>query len=120
MGLDLFIEKKTRASKKLAYFRKVNFLISFIEDYYGIGVRNGKDVEIDKDCITELYIRCVQVLQNHSLAEKLLPTQEGFFFGETDYGNSYKEDLEDTINNLTKVLEESDEVGSYYVYQSSW
>lgn len=36
MGLDLFIEKKIRASKKLAYFRKVNFLISFIEDYYGI------------------------------------------------------------------------------------
>ena len=48
MGLDLFIEKKTRASKKLAYFRKVNFLISFIEDYYRIGVGNGKDVEIDK------------------------------------------------------------------------
>ena len=31
MGLDLYIEKVSR--KKLAYFRKVNFLIPFFEGF---------------------------------------------------------------------------------------
>ena len=122
MGLDLFIEKKTRASKKLAYFRKVNFLISFIEDYYAIGVGNGKDIEIDKDCITELYIRCAQVLQNHSLAEKLLPTQEGFFFGNTDYNDNYFHDVENVRDACINLLDEFRNLKSdeYIVFNISY
>lgn len=121
MGLDLFIEKKTRASK-IAYFRKVNFLISFIEDYYRIDVGNGKDVEINKDCITELYIRCVQVLQNHSLAGKLLPTQEGFFFGYTDYNDNYFHNVEDVRDACINLLDEFRNLKSdeYIVFNISY
>jgi hypothetical protein len=53
-----------------------------------------------------------------SVASALLPTQEGFFFGMTDYDQYYYEDLKYTRDTLTTVLAEKDD-GEFY-YQSSW
>jgi hypothetical protein len=53
-----------------------------------------------------------------SVARALLPTQEGFFFGSTDYDEGYYTDLEHTRDVLTNALAETDD-GSFY-YQSSW
>ena len=49
--------------------------------------------------------------------EELLPTQEGFFFGGTEYDEWYIKDNENTIKMLEPLLEEED--GDFY-YQSSW
>jgi hypothetical protein len=54
-----------------------------------------------------------------SIAEELLPTQSGFFFGSTDYDHGYLQDLEDTIEILETVLSEDNEWSDFY-YQSSW
>ena len=49
-------------------------------------------------------------------AEQVLPTQEGFFFGNQEYGEYYMYDIDETINILTDLdFDESD-----YYYQSSW
>lgn len=78
MGLDLFIEKVSR--KELAYFRKVNFLIPFFENYFNTKLKNLKDLEITRESIEELKNRCESILKDHTLAKDLLPTQSGFFF----------------------------------------
>jgi hypothetical protein len=59
-----------------------------------------------------------QRIADPSVARGLLPTQEGFFFGSTDYDESYYADLEHTRDVLTKALAQPDD-GSFY-YRSSW
>lgn len=63
-----------------------------------------------------------KVLKNPSLAKKLLPTTEGFFFGSTNYDEYYWQDLIDTKEIITKLLNDidgfEDSVDIYY--QASW
>jgi len=54
------------------------------------------------------------------VAEELLPTQGGFFFGSTDYDQWYMQDIEYTIEILTKVLQETDFETHMIAYGSSW
>jgi hypothetical protein len=56
---------------------------------------------------------------NPEIAEELLPTQEGFFFGMTNYDQYYMEDIEYTIKVLEKELGTGTDEGDYY-YNSSW
>lgn len=122
MGLDIYIEKKVRRSKELAYFRKANFLIPFIEDYYDIvELENCEEIKLDKYCIEELIIRCKQVLEDHSKAEELLPVKEGFFFGSTEYDQGYFENVQLVKDTCLDLLEEfsSLEDGEYIIF-SIW
>jgi hypothetical protein len=55
-----------------------------------------------------------------SVAEELLPTQSGFFFGGTDYDEWYIEDIKHTIKMIEKILKETDfDIYAIY-YVSSW
>ena len=83
-----------------AYFRKVNFLFAYYEN-------KGKMVEqyyafTDKEDIDDIIDRCERVLAHHSLANELLPTQSGFFFGGTDYDEYYFYDVKDCLNQMKK------------------
>jgi len=49
------------------------------------------------------------VLEDSSTARRLLPTQEGFFFGGTAYDQYYWEDLESTKAQLEAILETVEE-----------
>lgn len=90
MGLDIFFTKKR--SEHIGYFRKVNFLVGYFEGL-GFDVENQTPLEISKEDAEVLLSRCKQVLKKHELAEELLPTTEGFFFGSTDYDDNYFEDV---------------------------
>ena len=61
------------------------------------------------------------VLEDHSAAEELLPTQCGFFFGGTDYDEYYMNDIKRTIQMLEEELaiEYGKDQPEYY-YRSSW
>lgn len=86
--------------EEIAYFRKVNFLVGFF-NY----VDNCSEVEISKEQIENLVNTCEQVLEDNSLAETLLPTTEGFFFGRTEYDEYYFEKVEDTLHIFREILE---------------
>ena len=58
------------------------------------------------------------VFTNTEVAEELLPTASGFFFGGTEYGRYYLQEIEETIKGLEEILASEDDA-SYY-YQSSW
>jgi len=60
-----------------------------------------------------------KVLTNIEVAKELLPTQEGFFFGSTDYDEYYMDDIVRTRDILKKELEAEEDWGSYY-YEASW
>ena len=59
-------------------------------------------------------------IKDPSVAEELLPTTRGFFFGGTEYDQWYFEDIEDTIKQTTEILETTDFDNEYITYQASW
>ena len=75
----------------------------------GYTFKDGKEVPI---------VEKGKVIKDPSVAKELLPTQDGFFFGMTDYDQWYLEDIEYTKNVLEQLLAE-DPDGQYY-YSSSW
>ena len=60
----------------------------------------------------------VEVFEDTELAEELLPTQSGFFFGGTEYDQWYVQGLDETINQIEPLLQEEGD-GEFY-YQASW
>jgi hypothetical protein len=76
--------------------------------------------------LKELLETVEKVLDSKSeeVAMKLLPPQEGFFFGSTEIDEYYWDDLEYTKNNLKKELEwfekMPEDVYPCWEYKSSW
>lgn len=61
-----------------------------------------------------------KVVEDATVAKKLLPTQEGFFFGGYDYDEFYVADLENTRYILAEALRAPDDGSVTFSYQSSW
>ena len=59
-------------------------------------------------------------INNSSVAEELLPSTSGFFFGSTDYDEYYVDDIKCTIDIITKVLTTTDFEKQMIYYCSSW
>lgn len=126
--------------KEVGYWRKANE----IHKWFVENVQDGEDdcgyYIVNKEQLRELKDTCQKVLNslddndmsivknedgfeveqynNIRLAEELLPTQEGFFFGGTNYTKYYKQDLEDTI----QICNECDYIADDFeiLYHSSW
>jgi len=60
---------------------------------------------------------CKKVIKNPEKYRELLPTQEGFFFGNTEFTDYYLEYVKDTKKILKKCLNNPLEK---YQYQASW
>ena len=117
MGLDIYFTRKK--TNEIGYFRKVNFLVKYFENK-GMDVENQRPLEIFKEDVEELAENCRKVLENHDLAEELLPTCSGFFFGGTDYDEFYMSDIINTIEIIERVLKETNFDEEYICYESSW
>ena len=66
-----------------------------------------------------------KIIQNAEEIAKILPTQEGFFFGNTDYNEYYMDDIENTIRIIEEQIEREKElkemnIYTYLEYSSSW
>jgi hypothetical protein len=106
-----------------AYWRKANAIHNWFVQYVQDGIDDCKEYEIDKRKLKQLYDTCKEVLEDRSSAEDLLPTAGGFFFGTTEYDDWYFEILEQTIEKLEPLINESDESlwkRWRFTYQSSW
>ncbi len=111
----MYLSRVTRETK--VYWRKANAIHAYIVDNHADG-DDCTPIELYRDSIKELRNRCLDVLSDRSLAEKLLPTREGFFFGDVNYNEVYFEELERTEKELTEVLR--DGTWNYLEYQASW
>lgn len=80
-------------------------------------VKNGEQY---KDGKWETIYETGKVIIDSSVAEELLPTASGFFFGGTDYDEYYVKDIEYTIDLCKRILETTDFNKEMLYYVSSW
>jgi hypothetical protein len=64
------------------------------------------------------FMKAGMIIKNPELAERILPTTSGFFFGNTDYNEWYLDDLKNTVKIIEECLKLPDDWCFYY--QSSW
>ena len=111
--------KISRIVEMVGYWRKANQ----IHRWFVENVQDGEDdcgrYPVSGEQLAEL-LRIVKiVIANPDLAKELLPTKEGFFFGDTEYGDYYIEDLQNTVE-ILEGLDLSDNIEDTYYYHSSW
>ena len=110
-------------SLEVMYWRKVNAVHNWFVNNVQDGVDDCKQYHVDRDKLVELMETCKRVVNNKddlSIAEELLPTGSGFFFGDTDYEEYYFEGLLDTIEAIERILKNPAFDGMDFYYQSSW
>lgn len=145
-----FKGEETYLEKQVAYWRKANAIHKWIYDNCAKEEQQDyEEIEVSKEKVEELINVCSLVLKDlktcekgttkictgwsngedvyetieiykSKVAEELLPTQSGFFFGGTEYDEWYKEDLEDTIKQLEQVLRETDFENEELYYYASY
>ena len=59
-------------------------------------------------------------IYDSTIAKELLPTIEGFFFGSTNYDQWYIESLKETVEQVERILKDTDFDKYYITYTSSW
>ena len=107
--------------KEVGYWRKANAIHKWFVD----NVQDGQDDcqfhrPVTKEDLETLKGLCKAVLDDHSKAEKLLPTMPGFFFGTYDYDEIYFEKIQCTHDLCKKLIEEFDFENYELYYASSW
>lgn len=135
-------ERVTEITEQVAYWRKANAIHSWFVENVQDGQDDCREYQVTTEQLSELIDICKKTIayvtslpkiekkyldwnkKEHTLIvydvkdddEVDLPTQEGFFFGGTDYDDWYVNSLQDTIDQLQPLL---DEGGDFY-YSSSW
>lgn len=113
--------------KKLVQAKDPRISITQEDDYQTISVwRNLEHTEKATCFIREgvstrfEYFILDDVISNPEIAEELLPTVSGFFFGSTDYTKYYIQDLEDTIKQIEPLLKKKYPPYTSFTYEASW
>ena len=110
-------------NKEFMYWRKANQIHQWFVDNVQNGVDDCGSYVVDLCQIDELLDDIDLVLSNHSLADDILPTQSGFFFGGTEYDKYYFSDLRETKRKLKPLRKRKayrDETRYEFRYSSSW
>lgn len=102
------------------YWRKANH----IHNWFVLNVQNRVDdcstYEVSNSQLAELLLTIDAVDTRHARAQHLLPTSSGFFFGSTEYNESYYRDLKSTKKIITQCLKPSTTKHWKFYYSSSW
>ena len=122
MGLDMSLNRrkivrKKEVEKSLIYWRKVNAIHQWFVNVVQGGVDDCNEYEVTSSQLHCLLKICERISKDNSLASELLPTCSGFFFGGTEYGEYYFEQVDYTRMMLKKILTMNN--GKMF-YQSSW
>lgn len=87
MGLDIYLyEAKKSEKKKVGYFRKDNVFLHWVDTQIK-EVENCVDIPISEEQLHALQ-NTLSTLTKENCAENF-PTQDGFFYGSTDYDELY-------------------------------
>lgn len=103
--------------EEAGYWRKANQIHRWFVENVQRGDDNCGEYYVDREKLRELLELCKKVKSDSTLAEALLPSASGFFFGSTEYDEWYFNDVDNTIAILEEALE--DDRADYY-YSSSW
>lgn len=115
MGLDMYLTTAIDDINIISW-RKANAIHKYFVDLDG-GRDECQEIKVSGKQLKELIDICKEVLQDNSKAKELLPTQSGFFFGNTDYNENYFDIIKETINTLSSFTFDDD---VEFIYQASW
>jgi hypothetical protein len=113
----------SKMTREIGYWRKANSIHWWLyqnccpdgdPDYRPFVVTAEKLNCLKEVCKKLLVINQTDKAKAVAVAKEDLPTRSGFFFGSTDYGDSYWEDLENTVKIITSIQEKLDD--SYYMF----
>lgn len=104
----------------VGYWRKANSIHKWFVDNVQNGVDECQSSPVSRENLLKLKNACQDALANKSSSSKILPSANGFFFGNTEYNEDYFLDLADTIKIIDKVLGNSKFNDCTFYYQSSW
>ena len=127
---------------ELGYWRKANAIHKWFVDNVQDGVDNCDEYVVSKEQLSQLRDLCKEVIEslenspthmvqdrngvysieefiNISKAKRLLPTTDGFFFGDSHYTKYYLEDLRETVRICDKVMYQVNDDWDI-TYHSSW
>lgn len=108
MGLDMGLSKRPKFSEEIVYWRKANQIREWFVKRLGDKFVDNGETKVEREDLEALVADCKKVLANHELAEDILPTSVGFFFGSQAYDEWYFSDLEDTVKMVTEAIETTD------------
>lgn len=118
---ELLGAKIKSVTAEVAYWRKSNAIHKWFVDNVQNGVDDCGEYEVTYEKLEELLELINKVLSEKGKASNLLPTQGGFFFGDTKYDDYYFDDLEYTKGQLEKLINNKESMrGWYFEYHSSW
>jgi hypothetical protein len=104
------------AEVEVAYWRKANAIHAY---FLGENKDDCSPIRVEREQLQTLQDACQQIMDNPALAEELLPTQGGFFFGSTDYDEWYMDSIKETHDKLSVLLATIPD-GWSFKYQASW
>lgn len=102
----------------VGYWRKANAIHNWFVNNVQSGEDDCKRYYVDRGQLKELKELCERVLADHDVADDELPSQEGFFFGGTEYDEYYFNDLRDTVEIIDRALGVGYNFDFYY--HASW
>ncbi len=103
---------------KVLYWRKANAIHQWFVDNVQDGIDNCQDYYVRREELEKLRNLCTEVLDG-APPEDRLPTASGFFFGSTEYGEDYRDDLRQTVEGIDRVLTDFNDEWEFR-YSSSW
>lgn len=115
---DIQPERISEIVEEVAYWRKFNALHKWFVDNCQDGNDDCRESYIPRKSLENLLEKLKRIDADNSLAETLLPSQPGFFFGGIEYDEWYFQDVKETIDTLDALLKEGDHRDFYY--RSSW
>lgn len=101
------------------YWRKANAIHHWFVENVQDGDDNCREYHVSRDKLESLRDLCRGVLDGVMKPEDALPTKDGFFFGDTEYGDWYRDGLQNTVEIIDRALHAFPDEWSFY-YQSSW
>jgi len=106
----------------VGYWRKANAIHNYFVQTLGEGVDECQEMYVPRETLSDLRERCQDVIASSDMEQMAqevgLETVGGFFFGDTSYGDWYKDDLRLTIDICDHALALPEEYSLYY--QASW
>jgi hypothetical protein len=108
--------------EQVAYWRKANAIHAWFVREVAKGEDDCEPVWCSREKLAELRDLVAGLLADRDAtrAATALPTQSGFFFGSTEYGEDYWLDLTDTERQLNAALAEPSDSREDFYYRASW
>ena len=108
----------------IGYWRKANAIHNYIVKEFANGVDECQEIGVSRENLATLRDFCNLTIQSYeqtnstTMAESVLPTTSGFFFGSTEYDEWYFRDLQNTVEIIDRAL--ADEANDWFIYRASW